>query len=128
MNEVERLAEARYVSLTTFRRDGTPVATPMWVARDGDELVLWTPTDSWKAKRLRRDPRVTLAPCTYQGHLLGPSVTGTAHLLGGGATEYVRRLLIRKYGLTARITIWGSLLRRGAEGTIGIAIRLDPIA
>lgn len=39
---------AKYVSLTTFRKDGTPVATPLWAALDGDRLVLWTRTESWK--------------------------------------------------------------------------------
>jgi uncharacterized protein len=57
------LADHRFVSLTTFRRSGEPVSTPVWVGRDGDRLVVLTPAGSGKVKRLRHDPRVELAPC-----------------------------------------------------------------
>jgi PPOX class probable F420-dependent enzyme len=57
------LADHRFVSLTTFRRSGAPVSTPVWVARDGNSLVVLTPAGSGKVKRLRHDPRVELRPC-----------------------------------------------------------------
>ena len=57
----------KFVSLTTFKKDGAAVATPMWIGRDGDHLFVWTPADSWKAKRVKNNPRVVLAPCSLSG-------------------------------------------------------------
>jgi hypothetical protein len=56
------LAGEQFVSVTTFRRDGTPVPTPVWIAQDGDALVVTTPAGTGKVKRLRHDPRVEPAP------------------------------------------------------------------
>lgn len=57
------LADERFISLTTFRRSGAAVSTPVWVARDGAALVVLTPVGSGKVKRLRRDARVEVRPC-----------------------------------------------------------------
>jgi PPOX class probable F420-dependent enzyme len=122
MTMVDALAEAPYVSLTSYRKDGTPVATPLWVVRDGDALAVWTPTDSWKVKRIRRNPQVTVAPCQFRGQLTGDPVPGRAEVMSAEDTQRVRDLLRRKYGLTGRLTLWGSRLRRGLSGTVGIRI------
>ena len=63
MNPLLALADSRFVSLTTFRRNGTPVSTPVWVGRDGEALVVLTPAGSGKVRRLRADPRVEIRPC-----------------------------------------------------------------
>ena len=72
------LPRSEYVSLTTFRRTGVPVATPVWAAPDGDALVVWTRADSGKVKRLRHTARVTVAPCDVRGRVRGPAVEGVA--------------------------------------------------
>jgi uncharacterized protein len=76
------LADARFVSLTTFRRSGERVSTPVWVGRDGTALVVLTPAGSGKVKRLRHDPRVELAPCGRFGAVADgvEPVSGTAEL------------------------------------------------
>jgi PPOX class probable F420-dependent enzyme len=76
------MADARFVSLTTFRRSGEPVSTPVWVGRDGTSLVVLTPADSGKVKRLRRDPRVEVRPCGRFGAVADgvEPVSGTAEL------------------------------------------------
>ncbi|HEY3996693.1 MAG TPA: PPOX class F420-dependent oxidoreductase, partial [Mycobacterium sp.] len=61
------LAACKFVSLTTFKKNGDGVAAPMWIGRDGDDVFVWTPADSWKVKRVRNDPRVTLVPCSRFG-------------------------------------------------------------
>jgi uncharacterized protein len=122
MTTLEALGDAAYVSLTTYRKDGTPVATPLWVVRDGDALAVWTPTDSWKVKRVRRNPEVTVAPCDFRGRLGGDPIPGRAEIMSAEGTERVRALLRRKYGLSGRLTLWGSRLRRGLGGTVGIRI------
>ena len=89
------LPSSDYVSLTTFRRTGVPVSTPVWAAPDGDTLVVWTRTDSGKVKRLRHTTRVTLAPCTFRGRVEGPAVDGVAgfvcHPEWPGALAALRR-------------------------------------
>ena len=82
MTRLLPLADSRFVSLTTFRRSGEPVSTPVWVGRDGTSLVVLTPADSGKVKRLRRDPRVEVRPCGRFGAVddgVEP-VSGTAEL------------------------------------------------
>ena len=75
------LGATRYALLTTFRKDGTGVSTPVWVVRIGDELRVWTIRDSGKVKRIRRTGRVQIAPCTIRGNPRGKSVDATARLL-----------------------------------------------
>ena len=82
MTSLLPLADARFVSLTTFRRSCEPVSTPVWVGRDGTSLVVLTPADSGKVKRLRRDPRVEVRPCGRFGAVADgvEPVSGTAEL------------------------------------------------
>jgi uncharacterized protein len=121
---VDRLGAGQYVLLTTFRKDGRAVPTPVWVACDGTELVVWTVTSSGKVKRIRCRGEVTVAPCDIRGHPLGDAVAGRAVIADAAGTERIRRLLKQKYGLLGWITITGSRLRRGEKGTVGIRIRV----
>lgn len=124
--DVEKLARSRYVSLTTFRRDGTPVATPVWVARQGDELVVFTARSSGKVKRLRNDDRVLLAPCDMRGRVTGDVVEGTARLQDD--VESAISLIRREYGLQARLLFWWNARHAGdgwVRRQVGIAIQLD---
>ncbi|MFD3508870.1 PPOX class F420-dependent oxidoreductase [Nocardia sp. NPDC058666] len=121
-NRLGEVATANFVLLTTFRKDGTPVGTPVWAVSRDDKLLVWTVTDSWKVKRIRRNPDVTLQPCNARGDAHGAVVKGTARLLDAAETEKVRSALRRKYWLTGPLVILGSTLRRGKAATIGIEI------
>ncbi|WP_040779441.1 PPOX class F420-dependent oxidoreductase [Nocardia pneumoniae] len=121
-NALGAVAAADYVLLTTFRKDGTPVGTAVWAVSENGKLYVWTVTDSWKVKRLRRNPTVTLQPCSATGKPHGEVIEGTARILDAEGTERVRKLLRRKYWLTGPLIILGSNLRRGKSGTIGIEI------
>ncbi|MFD3460059.1 PPOX class F420-dependent oxidoreductase [Nocardia fluminea] len=121
-NRLGELATANYVLLTTFRKDGTPVGTPVWAVSRDDKLFVWTVTDSWKVKRARRNPEVTVQPCSVRGDAHGDIVTGTARLLDAAETDTVRSMLRKKYWLTGPLVILASNLRRGKAGTIGIEI------
>ena len=87
------------MSLTTFRRSGEGVPTPVWCAPDGDGLVVTTMAGTGKVKRVRRTPRVTLRPCTRSGQVApdAPEVEEP------GEVRRLSRLLTRKYGLLARL-------------------------
>lgn len=113
---------AKYVSLTTFKKDGTPVSTPVWAALDDGKLYVWTETNTWKVKRIRRNPQVTLQPCDFRGKTHGEIVKGSALVLGDAGSENTRQLIKRKYGILGHIVVLGSTLRRGRTGTIGIEI------
>lgn len=116
------IADGKYVSLTTFKKDGTPVATPLWGARDGDRLLVWTTADSWKVKRINRNRDVTIAPCSARGRIEGDSVAGVAEILDAAGTERARAAIASKYGILGWLTVKGSSLRRGKKGTVGIAV------
>jgi uncharacterized protein len=89
------LAEEPFVSITTFRRDGTPVSVPVWCAADHGPLLVFSEADSWKVKRIRRDAHVRLAPCSARGRPRGPAVDADATIVE--ETTRVRALLARKY-------------------------------
>ncbi len=123
--EVERLASGKYLSLTTFKKDGTAVATPVWVARDGGELVVITDATSGKAKRIRNSGRVVLAPCDMRGKVTGASVDGVASLTNSTETERIAAQIKRKYGLAyTMITLLERLRRRDSNGLVGIRIEV----
>jgi uncharacterized protein len=122
MSTVAELGAEKYVLLTTFGKDGRAVPTPLWAVPHADGLAVWTPVDSGKIKRIRRNGRVTLASCTFSGTPTGDSVEAVARIGDRADTDRVRRALSRKYGLTGWITVWGSRLRRGADGTVAIIV------
>ncbi|MFI6821288.1 PPOX class F420-dependent oxidoreductase [Micromonospora sp. NPDC050187] len=124
MTDLDDLAAEKYVLLTTFRRDGRAVPTPVWAVRDGDALALWTVADSGKVKRIRRDPTVTVAPCDVRGRPHGPAIKGHATLCAPTETRRIRSLLKQKYRLMGRLTLLGSRLRRGEQGTVGVRVTL----
>ena len=123
MSAVDDLERGKYLSLTTFRKDGTPVATPVWLVRDGDALRVITQADSGKAKRLRNDSRVLLAPCDARGNLKGAQVEGTATLQDATETARTAQLIEARYGLLGRLLMWRSrrsARKPGAAGQVGI--------
>ena len=100
------LADERFISLTTFRRSGKAVSTPVWVARDGETLVVLTPTRSGKVKRLRRDPRVEMRPCGRFGKVSASAeaVAGKAELREQPADVGRARATIRRaYPVESRV-------------------------
>jgi len=92
------LAGARYLSITTFRRDGSQVSTPVWFVSDdlGRRLFVATGADTWKVRRIRRNPHVRVAACTGGGKVIGDPIDGVALIVDEGAL--VRRLQTEKYG------------------------------
>ncbi|MEU9094083.1 PPOX class F420-dependent oxidoreductase [Streptomyces sp. NPDC048428] len=122
---LQDFARSEYVSLTTYRKDGTPVATPVWAAVDGDELFVWTKSDSWKVKRLRNDSRVRVAVCDARGRIAegAPSAEGTGRLLDERGTATVRRAIGRKYTWKYWLLAYPAMIARlGKRPHTGIAI------
>lgn len=90
----------KYLNIESYRKDGTPVRTPVWFAHEGEALYVWTQANSGKAKRIRRSGNVRIAPCRADGALLGDWVE--AHAQADASPEALQRvqaLMRRKYGL-----------------------------
>jgi PPOX class probable F420-dependent enzyme len=123
-SEFERLAAEKYVMVTTFRKNGDAVNTPVWAAGDDGELVVWSDRQAGKVKRIRNSGRVELQACDARGRKThGEIVAGEARLLGDEATERTRSVIAKKYGIVGQVTMFFSRLR-GRERTIGISIKL----
>ena len=97
--------EGKYLSLTSFRRDGTGVATPVWFVADNGHLLVETDADSYKVKRIRRDPHVRVALCDARGRMHGEAVDAEAEILPVSERERVERLLAQKYRID-RFTVY----------------------
>lgn len=89
-----------YSRLTTFKRDGTPVAVPIWQAVGGDRIYMFTEASSWKVKRLRRNSRIEITTCDWRGNLDGgPTWTGTGRIVTAKADiKRAYAALDKKYG------------------------------
>jgi PPOX class probable F420-dependent enzyme len=119
------LAAHTHVLLTTFRRDGTPVATPVWVVSDGADVLVITGARTGKVARVRHTPAVLLAPCDGRGRRLAGhhQVAATAVLLTGDAdVRRVRSLIRARYGLRYGVATALLRLRGGRGAEVGIRI------
>ena len=103
----------RTTLLTSFCKDGTPVGTPVHVAVENGRAFFRTWDAAWKAKRLRRNPAVELAPSTIRGRPTGPSVQACARLLEGDEAALAAHALSAKYGFLHRVLIPWAHRRKG---------------
>jgi uncharacterized protein len=93
----------KYVSLTTFRKNGSTIATPVWFGEENNKLYVMTISTTGKVKRVRNNTQVRVAPCTMRGKVIGPEFPATARLLPPEAHAFARKTITRKY-LLARLT------------------------
>jgi uncharacterized protein len=93
----------KYISLTTFRKNGTPVATPVWFGEDAGKLYVMTRGVMGKTKRIRNNPQVRIAPCTIRGKVTGQEFAASARILPLEEQSHARQTIDRKYWL-ARLT------------------------
>jgi PPOX class probable F420-dependent enzyme len=125
---MKTLAEEQYVALTTYRRTGEGVATAVWIAPDDDgTLLVVTGRESGKVKRVRRDPRVSLVPCSVSGKVPDGATptTGTAAVIAEPAEiERLRGVIGRKYRLSYRLTRLVERLRRRTNDNVILRITL----
>src|SRR6476646_8044717 len=96
------IAGSEYILLTTFTKDGRPKPTPIWAAPSGDGLVVITQEKSWKVKRIRNTPRVTIAECDMRGNPKGEAVEATASILDKSANGATYDAIGKRYGLIGK--------------------------
>ncbi len=97
VSDFDRLAQQKTVVVTTYKRDGTGVPTAVHVVVDGDHAYLRTWATSGKAKRLRRDPRLLIAPSDSRGKPIGPAMSARARLLGSEEEQPIQAAFAKKY-------------------------------
>lgn len=117
------IAEAQYVLLTTFTKDGRPKPTAIWAANKGDHLLVITGAKSWKVKRIRNTPRVTLAICDRAGHPKSEAIEATAKILDSSQTGLVYDAIGSEYGIVGKVFNVFSKLRGGKANNVGLELR-----
>ena len=129
----QELGRARYVSFTSFKRNGEPVSLPVWVVPFEGGYAFTTDPDAFKVKRVLNNPKVSLRACSMRGNV-APGATefhGTAEYVDAETADRVNKAIRRKYWVAYRVLIapsnlWSRL--RGGSGTAGhaaIKVMLD---
>jgi PPOX class probable F420-dependent enzyme len=96
----------KYISLATFRKSGAKVATPVWFGEDDARLYVMTRSDMGKTKRIRNNPKVTVAPCTMRGELTGREFPALARILPPEEHARARQAINQKYWMARLPLVW----------------------
>jgi len=96
MPSFDPLRSGRTALLTTYKRDGTPVATPVTIAVEGERAFVRTWDSAWKARRMRNNPGVLVAPSTLRGCPTGDAIRARSRLLDGEEARRAARALARR--------------------------------
>jgi PPOX class probable F420-dependent enzyme len=113
------------VLLTTYKRDGTGVGTPVHIAVDGDRAFVRTWDTAWKLKRIRNNPEVEIRPSTVGGRPTGPAMRARARTLSGKESAHAGKLLARKYPVLHGLLV--PLVHR-LRGNETVHVELTPVA
>jgi PPOX class probable F420-dependent enzyme len=116
------IAKAQYILLTTFTKDGRPKPTAIWAANKDERLLVITGANSWKVKRIRNTPRVTLAICDRGGHPKSEAIEATATILDKSQTDLVYDAIGSEYGIVGKVFNLFSKLRGGVANNVGVEL------
>ncbi len=118
------ISKAEYILLTTFTKDGKPKPTAVWAAPDDKgRLVVITVEKSWKVKRIRNTPRVTLAICDRAGKPKSEAIEASAAILDKSETGAVYDAIAKRYGLLGKTFNLFSKLRGGMKNNVGLELK-----
>lgn len=115
----------KYMSLTTFRKSGKAVPTPVLFAEDNGKLYVSTRAHSGKVKRIRNNPQVQLAPCTARGKIVGQTIEAVTRILPSDEEALVIRALRYKY-FRVRVSMFLSKLRFWGKGKKRVYLEIMP--
>ena len=111
MEKFDLLNKHQYMNLTTYRRNGTAVITPVWFAQETNRIVMVTASIAGKLKRIRNNAQCEVGPSDMRGKALGPTLSAQARVLDEAEGKAAEALLNRKYGLVKKL--WNWFLIRG---------------
>lgn len=119
--------KSKYLLLTTFTKDGRPKPTAIWGVPDGDRLLIITDDESWKVKRIRNTPRVTIAKSGSLGKPKSEDVEGVARVLPKSETRQVYNAILRRYWYHAWWFLPHSIVRGGID-KVHVGLEVKPAA
>lgn len=119
---------AQFVALTTYRRDGREVTTPVWAAERNGRLYVFTNPTSGKVKRLRNSSRANVAPCTWSGKPTGTTLPATARILDPSELPEMWSALVQKYGLLTLPFRLSDMIRGRFGGRVSTGIEVSLLA
>jgi len=100
---LEQFSEQKYINLETYKRDNTPIKTPVWFVIDNDLIYIITRESTGKVKRLRNNQNVRIVPCSFKGEIKSEWVNGEAQKITGSEADKVIESRKKKYGFSARL-------------------------
>ncbi|MFM2308523.1 MAG: hypothetical protein RLY87_643 [Chloroflexota bacterium] len=119
----DHLTKEQFISLSTTKKSGEAIATPVWFVQDGDVLYVMTGKEAGKVKRIRNFPAVTLGPCDRTGNLLGATQPAVARILDEADNAKANALLNKKYGFMKRVFDLMAMFNGGTKNRAFIEIR-----
>jgi len=102
-NKLGQFIDQKYINLETYKKDGTPIRTPVWFVIDKNLIYVITRESTGKVKRLRNNQNVRIVPCSFKGEPKNEWVKGAAEKITGDEADKVIKLRKKKYGMFARL-------------------------
>lgn len=122
MSSLENLQSQKYISLETYKKNNQPIRTPVWFVIQNDLIYVITRVKTGKVKRIKNNPHVKLAPCTFKGKPTGEWREGNTSKVSGEESEKAIKLRKKKYGFMATLAQFAS---RGKGDLVVFSIKLE---
>ena len=103
-DKLEQFSKQKYINLETYKRDNTPVKTPVWFVIDKGLVYIITRESTGKVKRLKNNQNVRVVPCSFKGEIKNEWVNGKAQKVTGSEADNVIKLRKKKYGFAVRLS------------------------
>jgi len=103
-NQLEQFLDQKYINFETYKKDGTPIRTPVWFVIDKDLIYVITRDSTGKVKRLRNNQDVRIVSCSFKGEPKNEWVKGKAEMITGEEADEIIKFRKKKYGMLARLT------------------------
>jgi len=103
-NQLEQFLDQKYINLETYKKDGTPIRTPVWFVIDKDLIYVITRESTGKVKRLKNNQSVRIVPCSFKGQSKNEWVNGRAEKITGEDADEIIKLRKKKYGFAVRLS------------------------
>ena len=102
-NKLGQFIDQKYINLETYKKDGTPIRTPVWFVINNDLIYVITRDSTGKVRRLKNNQDVRIVPCSFKGEPKNGWVKGKAEKIAGEAADKAIKLRKKKYGMSARL-------------------------
>lgn len=103
-NQLEQFLDQKYINLETYKKDGTPIRTPVWFVIDKELIYIITRDSTGKVKRLKNNHDVRIVSCSFKGEPKNDWVKGKTEMIAGEEADKAIKLRKKKYGMFARLT------------------------